>query len=261
MAFKRKRVYAPKRNAFKKRKSSRRRTQRRGGGKSVGYTSLNQKDHVFGFRTKKTSRRSYLNHLWNSSLFAQHYRSINTAELTASTPASKVAGAIFGIDMHRIGGNSFWTVLGGLVPADSAITPPTFKGDITLRGGQYETQFYNTSTTNDIRIKIWFVMSVTNPDFTFEPTLPPIAWDPSASPDFIKEIGKPFGAREVTLEQGNSYTIKGRYKLRKIDQNTNISQGESLIMYCMLCNVGHATATNVNIISSHNMSFSADAVT
>jgi len=260
--FKRKRVYAPRSNAFKKRKSTRRRNfRRKGGPRNVGYTSLNQKDHVFGFRTKKVSRRRFNNFLWNSTLFSTHYRSVLSALTAPVTPASGVTGTIFGINMHRIAANQFWTTAGGLIQTDAGVTAPTFKGDIILRGGQYEVQFQNSSSTLDIRIKIWLVKTVTNPDFTFEPTLPPIGWDPTSSPDFIKEIGKPFMAREVTLEQGNSYTMKGRFKLQKIDQTTYNSQGNSIVMYVMLCNVGHAVSTTVGILSSHNMSFSADAIT
>jgi len=128
--------------------------------------------------------------------------------------------------------NHFGLSLEVLVANDTGVLPPVFKSDILLRGGQWEAQFYNTSATNDVRIKVWIVQTGNNPDFAFEPILPALSWDPSVSPDFIKEIGKPIHAREVTLEQGNSYTMKGRYRMQKIDQIANASQS---FFYCFIC--------------------------
>lgn len=260
MAFKRKRTYAPKRNAFKKRKINRTRRNRGGGPKTLGYSSLNTKDHVFGFRTKKTSRKAYKSHLWNSTLFNTHYRSILSNSSAPVTPATVNTGLLLGTNMYRTGGVPFWTTAGGLLQTDSSITPPLFKGDIILRGGVWECQCTNTSTTNDVRIKVWVMRSTNDPDFSFEPALPPVAWDPTAAPDFIKEIGKPYMFREIVLEQGNSYTLKGRFKLQKIDEVTYGRQGLSPLVYMLFHNVGHATATTINVLYNYNLSFSADAI-
>jgi len=263
MAFKRKRVYANRSNAFKKRKSSKRRNfKRKGGPKALGYTSLNTRDHVFGFRTKKTSHRAYRKHLWDSTLFSTHYRSIISNATTIATPANYTTGTLTGLNLDRLNGQPFWTVAGGAAATDFGVTPPLFKGDIVRRGGIYEMQFQNPSTTGDIRLRLWLIRSVTNPDFSFEPVggLAPTIWDPTASPDFIKEIGKPMWAREVVIENGNSYTFKGRYKMQKIDEETYGSQGLCNILYIMACNVGHVTPTTINVLGSHNLSFSADAI-
>jgi len=85
---------APRRGAFKKRRTTNRRKFRKGGPSKLGYTSLNAKDHVFGFRSKKVSRKAYRSHLWNSTLFSTHYRSILSSSTTASTPAATVTGTV-----------------------------------------------------------------------------------------------------------------------------------------------------------------------
>lgn len=263
MAFKRKRIYAPRANAFKKRKSYRKKRMfKRGGGKTIGYTSLNTRDHRFGFRSKKTSRRAYRKHLWDSTLFSSHYRSIASASTSVATLTSPITGTTFGLNLSAPIGtaNPFWTTSGGLIPLDNSVAAPLFQGDITLRGGVWEVIFYNTSTTNDVRIKVWNVFTMNRPNLAFFPANPSIAWDPSASAEFNEFIGKPFNGREVVIEQGNSYTIKGRMKIQKIDERVYGDLGKCLFLFGLVHTVGAATACTVNINYSLNCSFSADAI-
>lgn len=265
-AFKRKRVYAPRANAFKKRKSymRKRRTNRKGGPRVLGYTSLNTKDHTFGFRTKKTSRRAYIKHLWDSTLYANHWRSFSSSQQNVTTPAGTLNSALFAINLMSPIGNAspFWTAAGGLVSTDSGVTPPLFVGDITLRGGVWECIIYNVSTTQDIRFKSWMVRTVDTPNFSPFPATAPISWEPSVVAEFVQYIGKPFQYREVVIEQGNSYTLKGRYRVERIDQKVQAVAGKQLFLFGMIHNVGAsgAVATSVNIVTSQNVSFAADAI-
>jgi len=43
--------------------------------------------------------------------------------------------------------------------------------------------------------------------------------------------------------------------MQKIDQIANASQSFSTVLYVLLCNVGHAKLPQLNITSSHNLSF------
>ncbi|ANC51558.1 putative capsid protein [Llama faeces associated circular DNA virus-1] len=266
MAFKRKRVYAPRANAFKKRKSAMRRKRRnsKGGPRVVGYTSLNQKDHTFGFRARKTSRRAFKKHLWDSTLYANHWRSFSSSQQNVTTPAGTLDTALFAINLTSPIGNTspFWTAAGGLVPTDIGVTPPKFVGDITLRGGVWECIIYNQSTTQDIRFKSWLVRTVDTPNFTPFPATSPISWEPSIAADFVQYIGKPFQSREVVIESGNSYTLKGRYRVEKIDQKVQAVAGRQLFLFGLIHNVGSAgaVAQTMNIVTSQNLSFAADAV-
>jgi len=75
---------------------------------------------------------------------------------------------------------------------------------ILLRGGIWNVEFKNLAVTDlDVKIKVFLLTSVNRPDFAFEPTTAPNLWDPTASPDFINFIGKPYkhGNRVRTRKQ------------------------------------------------------------
>lgn len=255
MAFaKRKRVYAPRRNGFKKRRTMRRRKAPR---QSNG-TSLQTKGYGIQYRGKKTSRRVYAKHLWDSTLFKQHWRSLSSTSFNIVTTASNVTGTLTGINLWKNAGTSFFTAAGGTVLADTGAVVPTFIGDIILRGGRTEVTFYNSSATGDVRIKVFLLNTVTDPGFSIEPVSPPIGWDSTVSPDFAQQIGKTWMMKEVVIEQGNSWTYQMRHKLCKIDQLTYSIEGKSPLMYALLSNVGHIVPTTVVITKSYNLSFSGD---
>jgi len=108
------------------------------------------------------------------------------------------------------------------------------------------------------RLKVFLLTSVNRPDFAFEPTTAPNLWDPTASPDFINFIGKPYKTWETVLEQGNSWQIGGRLKLQKVDQITYREQGRTPILVCLFTNVGTSLATNIHVTRSYNLSFAGD---
>jgi len=250
------------RSKFKRRRTSRFR-RKAGSKRTAGYTTLNTRDTQFGFRGKKTSLRAYRSHLWNSSLFSNHWRSIQANTFSLTTPADATSSVIGGFNMYRQTSNPFWIAAGGAVPTDTSIAVSAFKGDITIRGGVYELIIANagTGSTQDVRIKLFVITTVSNPDFAFQPVAPPIGWDPTASADFIKNIGRPHMIKEVLLNEANAYVHKGRFRIQKIDEIQYGEQGHAPIIYIQAHNVGHTTATVINIQMSHNLSFSGDAVT
>jgi len=260
MAFKRKRVYAPRSNAFKKRKSVRRKTNRRGGKAIADFTSLNTKGTTVGFRGKKTSRKTYLRHLWNSTLFSSHYRSLYCTSGTVTTPANNTDYGLFGINLYRNGpATQFWTVAGGALPIDIGGTVPLFKSDITLRGGVWSVVFHNPGP-GDIMLTIWKVFTVTDPLLSSFPAAAVKGWDPTVSGDFSTLIGKAGFNKSVSIEGGNSYTLTGRFKIQKIDQARYELEGKAPWLFCGIANVGTSAIVNVNFTKSHNLSFSGDAI-
>jgi len=92
--------------------------------------------------------------------------------------------------MLRFSGNAFWTALGGLQLHDTAVGIANFNGDITVRGGVWTVLIHNPSTL-DVKVKMFIQRTVDTPNFAFEPATASIAWDPTASPDFIDKVGKP----------------------------------------------------------------------
>lgn len=250
--------------ASKKRKRNFKRRGQRKGLRMSDQTSLNTRGTSNGFLGRKTSRATYKRHLWNSSLFAQHWRSTISTSGTITTPASTTTGTFQAMQLMKGPGLAFfWTTAGGLVPDDTAVAAPTFKGDITLRGGRWNFMIHNTQAASvDVKIRTWLVWTNSRPDFTYEPSAAiPLLWEPSLQPDWNEKIGKVFGAREVLLEQGNNWSLNGKLKLSKIDQEEYAGSGRVLLLIVNVMNIGVATSHTLNWTSSYNLSFSGDAIT
>jgi len=250
--------------AFKRRRfSTRKRTTRRGGRRTSDYTGFNTRGTSVGFRGRKTSRRAYKRHIWNSTIFKAHYRSILTVtEDSPTTPASPNTGQIFFYNMYNFGpGQSpFWTTAGGAQELDNGDGVPEFGDEIILRGGLFRLNIRNGSI-GDIRIRIWRFTTGNNPDLTLIPSdLAPQdqMWDPSVIPDFYTQVGKPFMSREVILEEGKSYTFTTRFKSQKIDQNAYENNSRSPFVMIMASNIGTAGAQPYSITRGYNVSYSGD---
>lgn len=227
--------------------------------KTLDYTSLNQTGHNVYFRGKKTPKSVFRRHLWDSTLFKQHYRSVISVSSTISTPATYTTGTLQGINMYQTPGGAFWQVGGGALPPDVGGAVPTFTGDIILRGGRFELNIHNPNLT-DVRIKLMQLTTVATPDFTLEPVTPPFTWDTSAQQDFNQRLGKPFIIREVTIEGGQSYTYTTRFKMQKIDQGVYAQQGRSPVLYLLASNIGSTVAASIRVTTGFNLSFSGEAI-
>jgi len=241
--------------ASKKRKTN---FKRRRPAKSTDFTSLNTRGTNVGFRSRKTSRKTFRKHLWNSTLFSTHWRSVFGYTQGFSTPASYTTGTLVGTNMYKPTAGPFYTAAGGTLPPDITIPIPFFVGNIIVRGGVYDWTFHNDSTT-DMKVKIFMLKTTKSPDFTFEPVAPYSSWDPSATPDFHDQIGATWMTKEVLIEGGNAYTYKGRFPIQKIDQATYLLSGSSPVIYSLTSNVGTTAASAYRITAGYNLSFSADA--
>lgn len=253
---------------FKKRRFAQKRrrfTKRTGGRRTLDYTGWNLKGHAVGFRGRKTSRAAFKRHIWNSTMFKDHYRSILTLASGFSTPANTTESRVLFFNMYEssgTGASPFWTTTGGAQPIDIGEGVPIFDG-VVLRGGKFEMTLANQSA-NDIKVKIYRITTGNNPDFTNAPgplTNVDQAWDPSVVPDFYNQIGKPFMSREVLIEGGNAYTFVTRFKSQKIDENAYELQARSPYLIVQIGNVGTSVANAFEIKRSYNVSFSGDATT
>jgi len=156
--------------------------------------------------------------------------------------------------------NPFWTAVGGAQGLDNGDGVPEFGDEIVLRGGLFRINIHNSST-NDMKVKIWRITTGNNPDITAVPNdLTPLdqMWDPSVVPDFYTQFGKPFQAREVVIEGGNSYTYVTRFKSQKIDQNAYENLSRSPYVIIMLANQGSIDENEFSITRGYNLSFSGD---
>lgn len=232
--------------------------------RTTDYTSLATRGTSIGFRGRKTTRRAYKRHIWNSTIFKTHWRSIQTLASGFTTPASDATAFVSVFNMYRET-NAFYVTAGGALPTDTGGAVPQFVGDVILRGGKYEMTIHNSSD-NDVKITLYRMMTVNEPDFGTANDWPadgltavPQAWDPTTVPNVNTQVGKTWMAREVTLEGGNSYTFVTRFKMQKIDKDVYAADSKAPYMIVKYGNVGTATANSIVIKRSYNLSFSGDA--
>jgi len=263
----RKRTYA---TAFRPQGRMRKRTRynkrkfARKSRKTTDFTTFNQRSTAIGFRGKKTSRRAYNKHIWNSTIFKPHYRSYISQDLNLTTPAAVTDGTLQFFNMYQFGGNGFATAAGGAVEIDVGSGLPVFAdSSYILRGGRYEMTISNPHSF-DIQIKMWRITTVKQPDFTCAGALgssEDFAWDPSCTPDFYNYIGKPFGAKEVTINGGDQWTYSTRFKTQKIDtENYNNNAMSPYVLIFVTARNANTSAANVKVLQSYNLSYSADAI-
>jgi len=237
----------------------RRNTKRSGGRRTIDFTSLNTKGHAIGFRGRKTSRRVFNNHIWRSTTFNPHYRSVLTESAVFTTPASGNDGTIQFFNMYKFGGVGFGTAAGGAREIDVGAGVPTFEeSSFILRGGRYEMVIHNTGG-QDIKVKLFRITTGNRPDFSIVPASDDSAWDPSVTPDFYNQIGKPFMAREVTINGGDQYVFSTRFKTQKIDGQAYLDDARSPYV-CLLVSCHQTASAPFLVAQSYNLSFSADAI-
>lgn len=211
-----------------------------------------------GFRSKRLRRGAWKRYLWRSTLNDPHYRTLFADSNLTPTPANINTCTI---DSARAIGNNFWTIPQGLQQLDNGVTPPTFVGDITLRGGVSKIMFSNSSSQNTgdaVKVNLYMVWTNRNPDFSILPTIALTGWDPSLIPDF-ERLGKVIGTREFWCLPGAiPMEVLYRYTPRKVDQAIHNAGGEQLLWVYALSGSQNLT-DQVEAQATYNLSFSADA--
>lgn len=259
MAGFRKRTYAGKssKRAFKKRRTA----FKRRSAKTTSYSTQSTRGNTFGFRTKKIGYKRYKNHLWNSTLFKSHYRSIFSDNAALTTP---VDGGLAGSIIYQAidPGARFWTAAGGAIDIDGG-TMPLFTDDIILRGGVCDMTIENTdATSTDIaNIGVYFVKSSDIPDLSsFNVTTRPRGWEPSAYPEFKEKVGKILQKWEVSIKPGEQYSFKRRLGVQKIDIGAWTSYGTGRFYWILVYNSINDTGASFTHSISFNVSFVGDTV-
>ena len=275
MAFKRKRVSAPRRRTFKKRRITRR--TRRNGNRSSGRSTTSRASNatsVGTFRTRKTSLSTYRNMLWRDTAMKTHYRSVFDTQLTPAmlTPNTSNSATLTIINGLPV----FYTTAGGAVVANLGGAVPVFDGDIILRGGIARIALANrveqtaTQLTDNVRITVYAVWTGANPNTTVFPAIGtpvPTMWDPSLIPDF-ERFGKVMWKKEALLKaDGESVQFYFKFKVQKIDQavfnQVGGVRGQQLVWMVLasqLSNTEGAPASEtIDCLTSHNVSFSGDS--
>lgn len=219
------------------------------------------------FRARKTSTRRWRNMLWQDTIAKQHYRSLDDVSTPLSTP-NTITDANF-IQVSALP-NNFWTAGGGAVSPDPAILLPAFTGDITLRGGIARIAVANrvnpvdTAPSDPVRVTIFAIWSGPNTSgFTFPVNPVPIMWEPSTIPDFSRYGRVQFKRETILKGDGEAVQCYFKFKPQKIDQSQFNLGGRKLVWFVLASQMtnteGTPTAENLDVVTSHNISFSADA--
>lgn len=226
---------------------------RRFGGKRTKTMSTRSMGSGIGFRSKRLSRRRYKSILWRDTLNKSHYRSVAATLNTTQANASPTVAVIDSADGLP---DDFWTTGAGLQALDTGVTPPTFTGDITVRGGKIGLTFMLDGATYPVEVSVWLVKrsNGTPPAFTTGP----YGWDPSLVPDFYDDVGKIVMRRKKLLLDESSWNVEFRLPIMKLDQATHNTTNTYLWIWTVQDVSDGGTAT-VRVNNYHNLSFSADA--
>lgn len=162
----------------------------------------------------------------------------------------------------------FWEGLGGFQPADPGVFPQ-FRSDITIRGGIIKIYVTNEDTATPIKVNVYLVRSTPSPIGAtvlpfMSPVNLPIDFDPTLIPDFA-EYGKVVTQKEgYLLPGGNPIVCSWRLSPQKLDQGIwATNRGSQLIWFVQAGHIAGTglAASDLQVVSSWNMSFSGDAIT
>lgn len=235
------------------------------------------------FRSRKLSKRRWRKVLWRDTLAQTHYRSVadigvslGLSSATATSPVNfepMLTNAFAGLTDTA----PFWTAGGGLQPNETGAALPLFgDNDIVLRGGYSRLQFSpNDTVVLPIRVKVWVVRAVQNPDLAKITAITTgnqaADWDPTLVPEFVQDVGRVVLAKETLLLPGaRPFEMVWKLNVQKIDQA--VWQGKVgppieppggrfyWMWQLQPTNTTAATGQLVAVLKGHNLSFSADTV-
>lgn len=266
MAF-RKRVYAGTKygRTTKRRKFTRKRRPGRGMQSITNRASTAYS--VGNFRSRKLSKKAYVNRLWRDTWSDQHWRSVASSAGTAPGNAST---AIAHLTIIRPA-DEFWTAAGGALPASQTGVVPAFRNSLTLRGGIISLAITNSTADDTLggtcRVNILQIWTSKNTPLTtefFVPTDVPIRWDFSVEPDSQK-YGKVIGRKEALLKPGDTMEVFYRHRIQKIDLDEynplgdNVGGNRLLFFVLVSRTETNSAPTQIDTVTSHNLSFVADS--
>lgn len=294
MAFKRKRVYAPKsswggkkRRTLRKRGSRFKRNVRRmprmasNNTRSTGATNM-----LVGRR--KLNKRKFNNILWNMTVPMQHYRSAAAQSVAVSVSVNVPVGNWVMTAFTPLSEtNPFWTVTGGLQAVNFALTPvpPTLSPNtVIIRGGFTRLAVKNndTAVVDVLRIRIqkayvkqqlrnytdansvspfseWLAETVNDFNITAGVTVGQAnSLTIADRADYDEYLHRPVDDKEMLLQPNDEFEVKEKMHVKKVDCDAFARGGKYYPIYFVyIGNEGSAggAAVSCNVLTSHNLSF------
>lgn len=242
--------------------SKKRRVTRRGR-RSTAFTVQSASGGGLRFKARKTSRRSYRKHLWDSTLFKEHYRSNGSITVVLATDPSPNTLSIISESALHSGVNPFYIAAGGARSPDPGFLLPLFNGDITLRGGMIGLRMCNTidvtGATNSIQGTAFLVRTTKNWTSASVPTTVATGWDPTLIPDFDTRIGRIIYRKTFLLKDTDVAVIEYRLGVRKFDVTDLSLNYNNFVWIIAASNVDGSTARSLTYSKYWNVSFCGDA--
>jgi hypothetical protein len=284
MAYKRKRIYAPKSTwGSKKRRTVRSRKSR--------YKKRVRSNTSYSSRTldlrnvqrkggKKLSKRAWRSLLWRNTLTDTKYKSALSALTTNTTPTNSTSKSLLYIPaLSSVVGNEFYRTAGGLQDQNFGVVPNlgTELSSIVIRGGII---FCNialvTASTDPVIINVELRrlkqqtrnFNDTNVSNTADSylgaivgTARPLTWTLDDAPDSQEYVSRAYLSKSMILQAGQMFHLEHRLKVEKIDVGAFEKADRAWFWFISASQVQDAlgVAETFNVIVGHDLSFAASA--
>lgn len=277
MAFgKRKRVYAPRRNVRKKRRSgvNNRRRRRSGFKRDRAFTSTSGATRDLRINLRKGSKRAWRSQLYRYSNMLTHYKTNLAGTFGLTTPASLINNR-WGMFEVFANASPFWTSGGGLDTQSFGNAVPTFNSNhIIIRGGMCTSSIaVPPGNTGNMRVRIQLCYGkqqmVQAGSVTVRTNVPiidylavlgssmPIDKAAQSFADWEEYFFSPILDKEFILEPGHSARVEHKIKTRRIDVDQwQRGLGAYPFWLIYINNQTSATAEGVTIVNNYSLSFS-----
>jgi len=221
------------------------------------------------FRARKLSKSRYRRSLWNATQHLTHYRAEYTNTAAVNTPASfSDPTTVSHYADEAVGGDSFTFPNGGLLIADTGITPVFTGGNIVRRGGQYNLTIFN-NVENDAAHgdNIGYNIALIRCSYGFDKTaldaiVPQTFSSLNAVHDFRQRFGTIVVQKNGVLKQEESVSISWRAPIQKIDWGSynGTKKGPSKLVWWITVRNGFGNAVqSCRYKYGYSISFTGDA--
>jgi len=242
----------------------RRRTARRGR-KTNAFTSQSGTGGGLTFKARKTSRSAYRKHLWDSTLYKEHYRSNAAVSFGISTNNNTTDLNVAAEIALKTGVNDFFIGAGGARSPDASVSLPLFNGNLIVRGGMIGMRICNNmdpvlANTSSLHGTILLLKTTKNFVPANIPGTVQHGWDPSLIQDFDTRIGRILYRKNFLLRDAEAAVVEYRLKCEKIDINDFFGSFNTYLWLVLVGNTDGIISHQLTGTKYWNLSFVGDSM-
>jgi len=224
-------------------------------------TTKSSYGNSFGYKGRKTSKKTYRRRLWIATTAKTKYRSIMSRLTIATAPTGGITQLNSAFNaLKNFAGDPFWESAGGALDTEDGILP-TFSGEsIVLRGGMIKLICNNdNSNVEPVRVRVWLYhnhsdFSAGNWTGTFT-----AGFDPTMTLQPSKNLGRLKMYKEFLIENNNMGEVSYRVPMMEINSVNYLSDLQGYFWLTAVHAPG-GNASNVTIVNSFNLSFVGDVI-